>query len=199
MPDRREVLKLASAALGYAVTGSTAAAILAGCRGDRGVTWTPKFLTVSEAATVSAMVDHLLPTTTTPGGVTLGADRFIDAFLADFTDADEQQRFRAGLDEFERSSRTSFGGAFTTLSTEARDGVFRLYEDRSPGLPPSVWGGHITATVDPPVFYRTFKQLALVGYFSSEEAGEKLLAYDPVPGRFDGCVPVASIGKAWSL
>jgi hypothetical protein len=199
MQSRRDVLKLSSLTLGYAITGSTAAAVLAGCRGASGPDWTPAFLTADEARTVSAMVDHLLPATTTPGGVGVGADRFIDAFLAGFASAAEQQQFRAGLDEFDTTSRSSFGGAFAGLAADTKNRVFQHYEDSSPGFAPTVWGGQITAVVEPPTFYRTFKQLALVGYFASEEVGEKVLAYDPVPGTFEGCVPLASIGKNWSL
>ncbi|MEM8909460.1 MAG: gluconate 2-dehydrogenase subunit 3 family protein [Bacteroidota bacterium] len=48
-------------------------------------------------------------------------------------------------------------------------------------------------------FYRTLKELTLLGYFASEEVGENILKYDPIPGSYSGCVPLADIGIAWSL
>ena len=37
-------------------------------------------------------------------------------------------------------------------------------------------------------------------YKTSKEIGEKVLAYDPVPGMQKGCIPLSETnGKAWSL
>lgn len=199
MISRREMLDRASTALGVAVTGSLASAVLAGCRANPRLDWTPVFLSAGQAVTVGAMVDHLLPATVTPGAKELLVDRFIDAFLKDYASAADQQAFTSGLAEFDATCQSSFGGPFARLAPAARDEVFRTYEDRSPGLAPTIWGGQISAVVEPPVFYRRLKQLALVGYFTSTEAGEKLLAYDAIPGRFDGCIPLSDVGKAWSL
>jgi hypothetical protein len=29
--------------------------------------------------------------------------------------------------------------------------------------------------------------------------GKEVLNYDPVPGHYDGCVPLSDIGNAWTL
>ena len=48
-------------------------------------------------------------------------------------------------------------------------------------------------------FYRQFKGLVLFGYFSSEAVGKNVLNYDPVPGKFVGCMPLSEVGSAWTL
>lgn len=196
---RREVLQRASFVLGYAVTGSAAAAALSGCDVDLAPAWTPRLFSAQQALTVRAMADHLLPATTTPGAADLQVERYIDAALDGFASADERQAFLEGLDEFSATCESMFERSFVGLSPEERDQIFTHYETQSPAIPPNVWGGQITETVDAPVFYRQFKQLALVGYFASETVGETLLAYDPIPGEYNSCMPLADVGKAWSL
>jgi len=39
----------------------------------------------------------------------------------------------------------------------------------------------------------------LFGYYTSEKVGEEILSYDPVPGVFQGCIPLSDVGNAWSL
>ena len=47
----------------------------------------------------------------------------------------------------------------------------------------------------------SLRSFSIWAYKSSEEVGEKVLAYDPIPSVFNGCMPLqeATGGKAWSL
>ena len=49
-----------------------------------------------------------------------------------------------------------------------------------------------------PPFFATLKELATVGYFTSEPGATKAVRYDPVPGDYRGCVPLSEIGRAWA-
>jgi len=48
-------------------------------------------------------------------------------------------------------------------------------------------------------FYVTLKEQILAGYFSSELVANDYFAFDPIPGRYDPCIPYADVGKAWAL
>jgi hypothetical protein len=50
-----------------------------------------------------------------------------------------------------------------------------------------------------PSFFRTFKELTLVGYYTSEIGATRELHHAPVPGRYDGCVPLAQVGRTWAV
>jgi hypothetical protein len=39
------------------------------------------------------------------------------------------------------------------------------------------------------------REATILGYFTSEEVGRKVLHYDPVPGRYDPCVPIGDVGS----
>jgi hypothetical protein len=48
-------------------------------------------------------------------------------------------------------------------------------------------------------YFRTIKELVIVGYYTSQPGATKELRYVQVPGRFDGCVPMSKIGRTWAV
>lgn len=48
-------------------------------------------------------------------------------------------------------------------------------------------------------FFRTMKELTVVGYYTSEVGATVELRHEPVPGRYEGCVPFARIGRTWAV
>jgi gluconate 2-dehydrogenase gamma chain len=48
-------------------------------------------------------------------------------------------------------------------------------------------------------FWRTMKELTLVGYYTSEPGATQELRHEPVPGRYEGCVPYTQIGRTWAV
>jgi hypothetical protein len=64
-------------------------------------------------------------------------------------------------------------------------------------------GGEVTGaeaiTADAPAHYfRMMKELALLGYFTSEIGYTQAMRYVETPGRFDPCVPYAPGEQAWA-
>jgi hypothetical protein len=43
------------------------------------------------------------------------------------------------------------------------------------------------------------KELTLVGYYTSEPGATQELRHEKVPGRYQGCVPLSEIGRAWAV
>lgn len=48
-------------------------------------------------------------------------------------------------------------------------------------------------------FFRTMKELTLAGYYTSEIGATQELRHAPVPGRYDGCLPFAEVGRTWAV
>ncbi len=199
MLSRRDVLQRAALLLGGSLGSTAITGLLSGCRANPSPGWQPEVLSATQAATLAAMLDHLLPKTSTPSATELLVDRFVDAMLKDYATDAERQTFLAGLDEAETNARARYGAAFAEIAPTARDEMFQAWEAAAPPAPPTIWGGQISDTVAPLTFYRHFKQLAVIGYYASEQIGEHVLNYDPIPGTFEGCVPAETIGNAWSL
>jgi glucoside 3-dehydrogenase (cytochrome c) hitch-hiker subunit len=190
--DRREALRRAALLLGGALSASTIAGVLAGCEARRTSdgAWTPRALTSGQLELVATIAEHILPETDTPGARAALVHRFIDAMLADSYTADERQHFVAGLADVDARAQRSSGRAFLRCATPEQRAVLDQLDREA-----------FAATPDRGVapFFRTMKELTLVGYYTSEIGATRELRHAPVPGRFEGCVPLDQIGRAWAV
>ena len=46
-----------------------------------------------------------------------------------------------------------------------------------------------------PSSFELLRSATILGYFTSEQVGKNVLHYDPVPGGYDGCVPIDQVGR----
>ena len=199
MLDRRDVLRRISWLAGGAVVAPSVLGLMQGCSSEAELGWAPEFFTDEEARFLTSYVDTLLPTTDTPGGLDVGVHRFIDKVMAATRpDGDEPLPMQTGIRDFDDNARTRFGKVFHELEADQRGQLFSDAE-KSPRYQPAVWGTAVGE--QPPIgFYRSLKSMALWGYLSSKEVGTEVLVYDPVPGEYDGNIPLSETGgRAWSL
>ena len=202
--DRREALRRAALLLGGALAAPTVAGVLAGCQAARvpDGAWAPRALSRAQVELVAAMAEHILPETDTPGARAAGVHRFIDAMLAESFPPSERERFLAGLAEVDaRAGRTS-GHRFLQCAPADQRALLEVLDREAFASPPvplsTAWRG---GTRDEPAvpFFRTMKELTLVGYYTSEIGATRELHHAPVPGRYDGCVPLAQVGRTWAV
>ena len=99
---------------------------------------------------------------------------------------------------FNADCKENFGDVFANLNKAKRTEVLTTAEKSSGKFNPGVWGTAI-GEQEPIGFYRSMKSMAIWAYFTSEEIGEKVLNYDPIPGDYDGCKPLSEVGNRWSL
>ena len=179
MVDRREALRRAALLLGGALAAPTVAGVLAGCEARRvpDGAWKPRALTPDQADLVATIAEHILPETDTPGARAVGVHRFIDAMLAESYPADDRARRTCGR-PFLQCATTDQRALLVQLDHEA----FAAKRD-----------------LDEAPFFRTMKELTLVGYYTSEIGATHELRHAPVPGHFEGCVPRSAIGRTWAV
>lgn len=187
--DRREALRRAALLLGGAISAPTIAAVLAGCEAPAagGERWSPRALTREQGDLVAAIADQIIPRTDTPGARDAGVHRFIDTMLAEYYSPEERSAFLAGLAAVDASARSASGRSFLRLSTSAQRDILTPFDAEA------------YAGATRPSFFRTMKELTLLGYYTSEAGATRELKYARVPGRFDGCVPFSTVGRAWSV
>ncbi|KAA2216703.1 gluconate 2-dehydrogenase subunit 3 family protein [Maribacter flavus] len=196
--DRRKALKKAGLLAGATIAMPSLFSILQSCKTETRLDWQPEFFTEEEAKTISALIDTILPTTDTPGGLDVKADMFIDKVVAQTYDAEGQQNMRDAIAEFNASCKENYGAIFPELSNADKTAVLKEAEASSPKFNPGVWG--TTVGEQKPVgFYRSMKSMAIWAYFTSEEIGENVLSYDPIPGTYEPCKPLSEVGNRWSL
>ena len=84
----------------------------------------PMFLNDTEAATLEAVVDRIIPADASAGAGQAGVVVYIDRLLAGFRQ-DLQVAYRIGLRELDALCAAQFGAAFAELEETQRDEVLR--------------------------------------------------------------------------
>ncbi|MDC6354597.1 MULTISPECIES: gluconate 2-dehydrogenase subunit 3 family protein [unclassified Robiginitalea] len=196
--DRRSALKRTGLMAGAALALPTALSLLQSCQNEKRPDWKPEFLTASEAALVAALVDTVLPRTETPGGLDVKADMFMDKVFARVYDPEAREALRRELAAFDSRCIDGYGEVFAELGDTDRASVLKAEEAAGGKFNPGVWGTAV-GEQEPVGFYRNLKSMMVWAYFSSEEIGRNVLSYDPIPGAFQGCIPLSDVGNRWSL
>lgn len=196
--NRRNALKKAGVLAGAAVAMPTIMSLFQACQSETRLDWQPEFFTKEEAKTIAALLDTILPRTETPGALDVKSDIFIDKVIAKTYDTMAQEKMRADIAAFNAECEKNYGKSFSDLDASDKSKVLEAAEANSGKFSPRVWGSSIAKheSID---FYRSMKSMAIWAYFTSEEVGEQVLNYDPIPGVFEPCIPVSEVGNRWSL
>jgi len=170
---RRDFIKTAAAAT---VVAGTAA-----CSPSKSP-W--RFLRVSEARTLAAICDCIIPPDSDPGAEWAEVVNYIDVQLCG-PYRNLRSSYRAGIASLERTSQERFGKTFSSLSTDAQTSLLRDVEQGS--APKEIW-----TTLSPNQFFEMVLAHTMQGYYGDprhggnrERASWKMLglSYPQIRGR----------------
>jgi gluconate 2-dehydrogenase gamma chain len=192
--DRREALRRTALLMGSALSAPAIMGVLNGCTAKPTIDWKPVFLTQPQGILVSTVADIIIPKTDTPGAIDTGVPAFIDLMLKDAYSKEEQDRYLAGLEEFDKRAKTEFGDPFIELSAEDQLSLVKKVNKEA------VDASHSVSPAPSKPFILMTRELTLLGYFTSEAGATKVLQYQAVPGSYKGCVPLseAGEGRTWA-
>jgi hypothetical protein len=171
MTDRRAFLRGASVLMGHAALGQVMTAFAAAPR-------KATFFDASEMRTLAALVDVILPETDSPSATAAGTHYFIDLAIPACATPAALATFREGLEDF---------SGFSNLPAEKQVAMLKARAAKDVPL------GYDAS------FFRILKDYTMTGYFLSETGATKALAYDKIPGGFQGDLPLQPDQKAWTL
>lgn len=219
--DRREALRRTALLLGGAVSASTVAGVLAGCGEASAATsqWKPRATTSAESELIAAVADQIIPRTDTPGARDAGVHRFIDTMLAEYYTPAERETLLKGVADVDARAQAAHAKPFLRCTqAQQRATLDTVDREAFPTTPVQAGsqnatdasreterggGGTAASSSAPPGstrhYFRTIKELVIVGYYTSQPGATKELRYVQVPGRFDGCVPMSKIGRTWAV
>ena len=191
---RRDAIKRTALIMGYAVSATAIAGVMNGCKADTttpDAIWKPQFFSEVQVKNLAEAVERILPKTETPGAKDVMVHRFIDELMHSIYKPEESKAFSAGLEKLEADAQAAHSKSFNALDNSQMDALLttamnaaKTEKDNNPDA-------------ENPPFFNTLKQLTFLGYFSSEKIGKEVLVYDPVPGKYEGCIPLE--GNAWSF
>lgn len=184
--NRRDALRVIGLALGTPVAPAVARAVLAGLTAPAGQAL--RTLTPEQGELLATLTELIIPATDTPGARAARVHLFIDSLLTDIFTGDERDHFLAGLADVDGRARAAAGAPFLASTPAQQVAVLQGMEQEA-----------FKAAGDaPPPFFPWLKELTLVGYYTSEVGATQELKYAHVTGYYDGNVPYARIGRAYS-
>jgi len=215
---REAVLRVTALLGGVALVGGTA--FLSGCRVERGAN---KPFSADDVAFLDEVADTILPATSTPGAKAAKTGAFMALMVQDSYYPDDQKIFRDGMRKIDDATQKAYNVSFMKATPEQRLAVLtaidrdqrsysqaledeqrkrslaRLNDVQKGGSTRTDAGAATTAAENPPTHYfHMMKELALLGYFTSEIGATQALRYVESPGRYDPCVPYTPGEKEWA-
>ncbi|MEZ4903477.1 MAG: gluconate 2-dehydrogenase subunit 3 family protein [Spirosomataceae bacterium] len=168
-------------------------------------------LNEAQRTLVAEVAEHIIPRTTTPGAKDAGVGPFIEMMLKDCYKTQEQQNFLEGLADLDAKAQKAYGKNFMATSAAEQVAILKAVEKETIEMMKSanVQTVKVGDNVDKEVvsskklkgtpYWRLMKELTLFGYFTSEQGATKALDYVPIPGRYEGCIPLKPGQKAYAL
>jgi hypothetical protein len=162
--------------------------------------------TAADVALLDEIAETILPETTTPGAKAARTGAFMALMVTDaYTDAN-QQVFRDGMRALEDACRAATSVSFmqatpaqrlTLLEALDREQKTAMEETANPARTRFPAAAPLPEDARPH-YFRLMKELALLGYFTSEIGYTKAMRYVESPGRFDPDAPHAPGDRSWA-
>lgn len=196
---RREALKNLGLATGFFVATPSIISLLQSCTSDA-KTWTPVFLSVEEGVVLTNLVDIILPKTDSPSATEVNVPQFIDKYIDEVLMVEDQAKVK-----------TAFGTIISILKPNAETKIEKVTQEDYKAL----LDNHMliedeidqereanpeSKDMTKSEFLNNLKWMTINAYKTTQEIGENVLVYDPVPGAyFCGDLQELTGGKSWSL
>lgn len=177
MIHRREAIERLSLILGGALSTQVTAALMGQVLNEGASV--P--VTQEQTALLAELADVIIPATDTPGAKEAGAEAFIVRVMRDCHPMEEQESFYAGIAGIDEAGRKVHRKPFAELTPDQKNALLRETAEKNKA------------------FFRRLREMVVTGYFISEIGATRALEYLPVPGRFEGDVPLQPGQKAWAI
>ncbi len=194
--NRREAIRRVSALLGGVAlvggAGLLAAQEKAGlpAEGARGE------FSAEDIALLDEIAETILPATKTPGAKAAHTGAFMALMVTDSYHPAEQEVFREGMRKVDDAMKRANNVSFMQATPPQRFALLTVLDQEQKHM---MDARAAAETGNEPVHYfRMMKELALLGYFTSEIGCTQALRYMETPARFDPCLPYAAGEPAWA-
>lgn len=185
---RRQIIKYTSLATGAAISAPLMSVLLTGCKTDEVVEAATglNLFSSDESNALKAIIDVILPKTDSPSASEVGVHTMIDHMLGKVFPKEQAEAFKPKFDSLLKY--------LTDSDFFNSDGVGQLK------MLSDISGSTDSALTTAKESLLDLKQQTIAYYLSSEEVAKKFLNYLPVPGEYEACVSLESVGnKKWAI
>ena len=197
---RRDALKNIGLAAGFAAITPSIFSMLQSCTSNT-ETWVPNYLTSDEKTIVTKLADIMIPkTATTPSASEVNVPQFIDNYILEVLETKDQEMTRAAFNKIitllKRDTESNIGDVTLEQYKSLLDEHMFLSKEVDPEREANPEALSMTSSE----LLNQLKWMTIYGYKNSEEVGENILAYDPVPAAYYcGDLQELTGGKSYSL
>ena len=183
--NRREALKNIGIGTGFVVLSSPLLTMLQSCTAEREV-WTPNFLSVDEGNFLTRIVDIILPKTEgLPSATEVNVPQFIDTYWNEVLMEDEQEKQKRSIAKMVADVKTSYGEDLDDVTDEQYKEVLDKYilkkGEKDPQRDANPNDSDFVSDYE---FLGGLKWMTINAYRGSEQIGENILHYDPIPAEY---------------
>jgi len=208
---RREAIKGIGLSFGALLVSSSALSILQSCTQEKGPIWEPTFFEKNQVQFLNKVTDIILPKTPdSPGATEVNVPQFIDKFINEVYEAEDQQNFTKGISNIVNTLLERTGkNDIEDLDAEDIEPMLAEVLKKTKEEDQKIWEAYeearlnetaIDADILSYVTLNGVRGLSIYAYKNSELVGEEILVYKPVPGKQEGCIDLSETeGKAYSL
>lgn len=208
---RREAIKGIGLSFGALLVSSSALSILQSCTQEKGPIWEPTFFEKNQVQFLNKVTDIILPKTPdSPGATEVNVPQFIDKFINEVYEAEDQQNFAKGISNIVNTLLERTGKSdIEDLDADDIEPMLAEVLKKTKEEDQKIWEAYeearlnetaIDADILNYVTLNGVRGLSIYAYKNSEFVGEEILEYKPVPGKQEGCIDLSETnGKAYSL
>ena len=181
--NRREMLKQVAVMTGGAVSASVMLGVMSSTGFAQSADIKDAAFSEAQLNLVGEMAQMIIPDTDTPGAKAAGVHDYIHLIVSEWYYPDEKNNFMMGLGAVDGRSNNAYGKDFLNCSDTERHKLMTDMDNEKS---------------EEKTFFQEFKELTLVGYFTSQIGAEEELRYEAIPGPYEGCIPFERVGRTWA-
>src|SRR5690606_2999541 len=179
--------------------------------------WIPEFFTPEEGTVLTNIVDIIIPKTDTPSASEVNVPQFIDKYIVEVEFEEDQKRYKRRMQGLVNQLKAKYSEDVADITPEQYEEIvaenLKVTGDKRDDLNKRirVEGNEIDMGESEKVeqdnealafgMINDLRWTTINAFKNSQKIGEEVLAYDPVPGMYNGCVSLEEVtqGRAWSL
>ncbi len=189
---RREILKYTALMTGAAI-GTPLILSLESCKTDpNSLVKNDKliFFNEDQMSIVKSIVDTILPKTDSPSATEVGVHSTIDQMVGSVYNEEDRKSYASKFSRLsEYLHQEAKGKRFENKEESERLSILRSLGKSDDNLLSEAKNA-----------YLALKQQTIAYYLNTEEVATKYLNYLPIPGQYEGCITLESVGgKAWAI
>lgn len=198
--NRREALRSLGLTTGFVIASPSLLTFLQSCTTEK-EHWKPTFLTTDEGIFLTRVVDIILPKTDgSPSATEVNVPEFIDKYMDQVLMEDEQAKQRKALSRLMTAIKKNYNENLDDISDEDYKKILDKYllnkGEKDPQLDENPNNSDITDNQ----FLGGLKYMTINAYRTSQQVGENVLIYDPVPAQYYcGDLQELTGGRSYSL